>query len=90
MDEMVSRAGSSVLVRSPEADRLAAAIRGSGGTVTLLDDGALSVVGFNASSVGELASRERVVLHELSPQQASLEEAFMALTKDDVEFGGSL
>jgi ABC-2 type transport system ATP-binding protein len=90
MDEMVSKAGSSVLVRSPDADRLAAAIRDSGGIVMQLGDGGLSVAGIEAAQVGELAAREGVVLHELSPQQASLEEAFMALTKDDVEFGGSL
>ena len=90
MDEMVSKAGSSVLVRSPDADRLAAAIRDSGGIVIQLGDGGLSVAGIEAAQVGELAAREGVVLHELSPQQASLEEAFMALTKDDVEFGGSL
>ena len=36
--------------------------------------------------IGETAARHGIVLHELTPQQASLEEAFMDLTRDDVEF----
>ncbi|CAM5574090.1 ATP-binding cassette domain-containing protein OS=Streptomyces rutgersensis OX=53451 GN=F0345_20870 PE=4 SV=1 [Streptomyces diastaticus subsp. diastaticus] len=39
-----------------------------------------------AAELGELAGRERLVLHELSPQQASLEEAFMQLTAGSVEY----
>ena len=42
--------------------------------------------GLTARQVGELAAAKQIVLHELTPQQASLEEAFMTLTRDDVEF----
>ena len=38
------------------------------------------------SSIGELAAQHQLVLHELSPQQASLEEAFMQLTAESVEY----
>jgi ABC-2 type transport system ATP-binding protein len=89
MATMIDRVDSSVVVRSPDAARLADLLRSMGGGVTSGADGALNVTGLEASAVGELAARERIVLHELSPQRASLEEAFMALTKDDVEFGGT-
>ena len=42
-----------------------------------------------ANQIGELAAREGIVLHELTPLEASLEEAFMELTRDDVEFQAS-
>ena len=49
-------------------------------------DGALDVSGLTAEQVGEAAAASGVVLHELTPQQASLEEAFMELTREEVEF----
>ncbi len=52
------------------------------------DDGALSVSGMSATDIGELAAASAIVLHELSPQMASLEDAFMELTRDSVEFHG--
>ena len=50
------------------------------------DDGAISVTGMEAAQIGELAASLGVTLHELSPQLASLEDAFMELTRDSVEF----
>jgi ABC-2 type transport system ATP-binding protein len=49
-------------------------------------DGTLEVDGSKAEQIGELAARHGIVLHELSPQQASLEEAFMQLTAESVEY----
>ena len=49
-------------------------------------DGALEVVGVTSERIGELAARHQIVLHELSTQQASLEEAFMQLTAESVEY----
>ena len=46
----------------------------------------LEVHGLTAEQIGEAAAANGIVLHELTPQQASLEEAFMELTRDDVEF----
>jgi ABC-2 type transport system ATP-binding protein len=86
---MIAKAGTSVTVRSPDATRLSATIRHAGGTVVVETDGALSVTNLEAAAIGDLAARDGLALHELSPQRASLEEAFMALTKDDVEFGGA-
>ncbi len=50
------------------------------------DDGAMCVTGLCAAEIGELAAAVGVTLHELSPQMASLEDAFMELTRDSVEF----
>jgi ABC-2 type transport system ATP-binding protein len=86
---MISRAGTSVTVRSPDAASLTAAITKAGGAVHAEPDGSLSVTNLDIAAIGELAAASSVVLHELSPQRASLEEAFMNLTKDDVEFGGA-
>ena len=77
----------SVLVRSPDADRLAEIIALEGGKVTASGTEELRVVGMEAPRVGELAAAERVVLHELTPQRGSLEEAFMELTRETVEYG---
>ena len=75
-----------VRVRSPHADKLTALITAQGATVTQDSDGALEVTGMECRDIGELAATNLVVLHELSEQDASLEEAFMELTKDSVEF----
>jgi ABC-2 type transport system ATP-binding protein len=75
-----------VLVRSPSAESLADTLRGQGATVESLPDGALMVSGADASAIGELAHRAGVVLHELAPQSASLEEAFMSATGASEEF----
>jgi ABC-2 type transport system ATP-binding protein len=82
----------SVLVRSPDAARLADLIAAEGGKAVPVQpgpDGAdeLRVTGLAAPRIGELAASAAVVLHELTPQLASLEEAFMELTADSVEFG---
>ena len=52
------------------------------------DDGALSISGYSAADIGELAGASGIYLHELSPQRASLEDAFMGLTRDRVEYHG--
>jgi len=76
-----------VRVQGPDQARLQWAISGSGGQVAATDDGALAVSGLDAAHIGELAARHGLVLHELTPQLASLEEAFMELTSDSVEYG---
>jgi ABC-2 type transport system ATP-binding protein len=86
---MIERAGVSVTARTPQPDVLTAAVTAAGGTVQRQGDGSLSVTHLDAAKVGELAAANGVVLHQLTPEHASLEEAFMALTKDDVEFGAT-
>ncbi len=78
----------SVRVRTPHADDLTARIRSAGGRVQSDEDGALRVTGMSAESIGDLAAAASIALHELSPQSASLEEVFMELTYDSVEFQG--
>jgi ABC-2 type transport system ATP-binding protein len=75
-----------VRVQSPEPERLRDALAEDGLTAAAGPEGALELEGVPAARVGELAARRGVVLHELSPRQASLEEAFMRLTAGTVEY----
>jgi len=81
----------SVLVRSPQADRLGELITTEGGVVKQDTNGiqpaGLSVTGMEAPRIGEIAAAAGIVLHELTPRLASLEEAYMELTADSSEFG---
>ena len=81
------RAGSpgGVLVRSSRPADLAAALAAAGATVAAADGG-LVVTGMDAAAVGELAAARGIALAELTPRSASLEEAFMRLTDDSVEY----
>jgi ABC-2 type transport system ATP-binding protein len=76
----------SVRVRTPEPDLLVRVILDAGGMTMPSADGAVMVQGLPARQIGDLAFENRVRLHELAPTQASLEEAFMELTADSVEF----
>ncbi|MGW0996490.1 ATP-binding cassette domain-containing protein [Streptomyces sp. NPDC002523] len=75
-----------VRVRSPQRERLLDVLHADGITVVEAGGGALEMEGGKAERIGELATRHGIVLHELSPQQASLEEAFMRLTAESVEY----
>jgi ABC-2 type transport system ATP-binding protein len=75
-----------IRVRSPQAEMLAALVPGEGGAVSTDPDGALLVTGMTPEQIGDLAFEHGVRLHELSPVQASLEQAFMELTRDSVEY----
>jgi ABC-2 type transport system ATP-binding protein len=77
-----------VRVRSPEMAVLQATLDYEGAVTTIEDDGSLTVRGLDEVAIGELAATIPVVLHELAPQSASLEEAYMELTEDSVEFHG--
>jgi ABC-2 type transport system ATP-binding protein len=86
-EEFIRQAsGGLVLVRTPQAAELDALLSGPDVTVTAAGPGLLEVRGLTAVQIGEAAAANQLVLHELTPQQASLEEAFMTLTRDDVEF----
>jgi ABC-2 type transport system ATP-binding protein len=87
VDEFVRMAsGLVVRVRSPQANRLRDLVAGPDISVTSVSPGLLEVTGLTAEQVGETAAANGIVLHELGTQQASLEEAFMELTRGDVEF----
>jgi ABC-2 type transport system ATP-binding protein len=87
-DFITSNTEATVLVRSPEAHRLAGALTSIGASVVSGDNGSLLVTKAASSQIGELAHTSGIALHELSPQQASLEDVFMELTSDSVDFHG--
>ncbi len=85
--EFVSRAsGNIVRVRTPQTAELESHLAGPDVTVTGIEPELLEVRGLTARQIGEAAASRQIVLYELTPQLASLEEAFMTLTRDDVEF----
>ncbi len=87
VDEFIAaNSQGSVFVRSPRATELADKVRQAGAGTQPGADGGVVVTGMDAAAVGELAASSGLVLHELTPQQASLEEAFMELTKDSLDF----
>ncbi|HSX21947.1 MAG TPA: ATP-binding cassette domain-containing protein [Gaiellaceae bacterium] len=91
VDEFVQRAaGAVVRVRSPQATRLRELLLGPEVTVAGDEAGVLEVAGLTAEQIGELAAANGVVLHELTQIQASLEEAFMEMTRDDLEFKAAI
>ena len=89
VDELVASSASSVRVRSPQASALRLLLAGDGVTVTTEPDGTLDVTGLGAEDIGSRAAAASLVLHELTTQQVSLEQAFMDLTEDSLEFHGS-
>ncbi len=86
VSEFVGRADS-VRVRSPQLDLLRQVLADAG--IAVDDDeaaAALSVRGVASEVVGELAARNGITLHELASQQVSLEDAYMKLTDDAVQY----
>ena len=87
VEEFVARAsGSSVTVRTPEASRLRDLLLGPDVTITSDRADVLHVQGLDAEQIGIVAWRARLPVFELALQQASLEQAFMELTQDSVEY----
>lgn len=87
VDDLIGEASTtSVHVRSPDADVLRNVLLGPGVTVSSTRPHELDVVGLSSDQIGILAALNRVVLYELSETRASLEEAFMQLTLDAVEY----
>ncbi len=90
IDALLNRSSmQSVRVRSPQIDALRSALNELGATTESADDGSLTVRGVDEVAIGDLAGARGIVLHELSPQTASLEEAFMELTEGSLEYRGS-
>jgi ABC-2 type transport system ATP-binding protein len=87
VDELIARiAVGRVVVRSPDSIALREILERQGAVVTDLEPGLLNVEGLGADTIGAAAAADRLVLHELTPQRASLEQAYMELTKDAVEY----
>jgi ABC-2 type transport system ATP-binding protein len=87
VEEFVLRASKNLVrVRSPQATRLRELLVGGDVSVVAVEPGVLEVAGLTAAQIGETAAANQIVLHELAQQSASLEEAFMTLTSEGVEF----
>ena len=86
--EFVRRASSdtNVRVRSPRATELRETLARRDVRVQSIEEGLLEVSGLTGEQIGEIALEARIVISELTPQQASLEEAFMSLTGESVEY----
>jgi ABC-2 type transport system ATP-binding protein len=83
---LTQASGNVVRVRSPQATELQALLAAADVSVVVVEPGLLEVHGLTAVQIGDAAAASGLALHELTPQQASLEEAFMDLTREDVEF----
>ena len=79
--------GTTFRVRSPRAAELRVLLAAPDVTISDADeDGLLEVNGLSPAEIGDAASEHAIPIHELTPLQASLEEAFMTLTRDEIEF----
>jgi ABC-2 type transport system ATP-binding protein len=85
MGDLLGR-NSAVRVRSPMASLLARALERAGARIDVLADGALWVEGMDVIEVGDVAFLSGLRVHELTQVNESLEEAYLALTEDEVEF----
>ena len=77
-----------VLVRSPRGAELSRLLTARGAAVTPQDDGAHVVTGLDAAAIGDLAAEHGIAVHALIPRQASLEEAYLDITGESVEYHG--
>jgi ABC-2 type transport system ATP-binding protein len=88
--EVLARAGgATVRVCSPDATRLVDLLAGPGISITSDTPQWLEVTGTSAQAIGEVAAAARLVLHELTPVAGSLEDAYMSLTQESVEYHSS-
>ncbi|MDQ0686335.1 ABC-2 type transport system ATP-binding protein [Streptomyces achromogenes] len=85
-DFIAQNSRSYVRIRTPQRERLLDVLHGAGTVVVETGGGVLEVDDGKPEHIGELAARHQIVLHELSPQRASLEEAFMQLTAESVQY----
>jgi ABC-2 type transport system ATP-binding protein len=90
MTDFIAEASTSLVrVRSPEARRLGEILAGEGVTVRDVAEGVLEVTGLRSDDIGIAAASAHITLYELAAQGASLEEAYMSLTEDSVEYRSS-
>jgi ABC-2 type transport system ATP-binding protein len=86
MSDLIAQASTNVVsVRSPQIGELAAELAGPDVSMVSIDGG-IEVTGLTAAQIGERARDLGIALCELTPRQASLEEAFMDMTQDEIEF----
>ena len=87
VEDFVTRSGGgSVKLVTPDGAAFTSALLSAGASVGDGDGGSLTVEGLTTPQIGDLAAREGLRVHELTPITASLEDAFMELTQDEVEY----
>ncbi|MEV7045098.1 ATP-binding cassette domain-containing protein [Amycolatopsis sp. NPDC051061] len=89
VDELIRSADLGVRVRTPRSAELVSVLRPHGAEITTVERDLLHVAGLSAEAIGRHALRAGVPLAELTPQNASLEEAYTELTRDAVEYQGT-
>ncbi|MDQ1084060.1 ABC transporter ATP-binding protein [Microbacterium sp. SORGH_AS_0344] len=85
-DLVGSWTSTTLVVRSPRLSDLVAALQIPDATVSALEPGAAQITGVTAQTIGDLAARHGIPLYELTPRSGSLEDAYLALTDDSVEY----
>ena len=88
-DFIAQASGTKVRIVSPDATALGEVLAGPDVTITASAPGRLEVEGVPSERIGQLAARDGLVLHQLVPLTVSLEEAFMDLTRDAVQYGAT-
>ena len=87
MKDLLAGVGATrVSVKSPDADRLAAALAGLDVTITSEAAGELEITGLDAAAIAAVARDRDVLVHELTTRTASLEEAYLSLTDAALEY----
>ncbi|MGY1616801.1 ABC transporter ATP-binding protein [Geodermatophilus sp. SYSU D00691] len=86
MEEMTASATGQVRVRTSRSDDLARLLGADGGTVARLEPDVLAVTRRTSTQIAETALAARILLTELTPVHASLEDAYLAMTQHDVQF----
>ncbi|HEV3268311.1 MAG TPA: ABC transporter ATP-binding protein [Acidimicrobiales bacterium] len=89
IDSLTANAKGTVFVRASDHQKLMTELKVHGGDVSDANDEALNVSDLTSEQIGQIAFDAGVVLFELTPQRASLEDVFMELTADSVEYGSS-
>ena len=87
VDDLTANATGTLFVRSADAPRLAQVLSDAHGVIEPVNDNGLSVSGLTSDQVGDAAFAAGIPVHELTPQRASLEDVFMSLTADSLEYG---
>jgi ABC-2 type transport system ATP-binding protein len=85
-DFVARSSGGAVKLVTPDAGPFTSALAAIGAKVADGDGASLSVTGLTTRQIGDLAARDGLRIYELTPITASLEDAFMELTQDDVEY----
>jgi ABC-2 type transport system ATP-binding protein len=89
VDDLTATAKGTVFVRASDTQKLTALVETHEGTVQEINDKGLTIGGMTSDQIGEVAFNGGITILELTPQRASLEEVFMDLTADSVEYGSA-